>query len=103
MVSTHGPFGLLNRSPKGSANGVWPLASPSAISLVRGSDAVYWLFARSVRSGRSPFLQMMLTCASSPSVQARKVHGWALVVGVTRVAATAPPVDVAVAAPAAAI
>src|SRR6185369_17720782 len=43
IVSTHGPFGLLNRSPNGRAYGVTPFFRPSAMNFVRGSEPVYLL------------------------------------------------------------
>src|SRR5919197_656005 len=96
MVATHGPFGLLNRSPNGSANGVWPFFRPSAISLVRGSAPVYLLPDRSVRPGRSPFLAMISTCWLSSSVHLRKSQACALCVDVAEIPATSPPMNVEV-------
>src|SRR6266487_4289033 len=94
MVATQGPFGLLNRSPNGSANGVCPFLSPSAISLVRGSAAVYLLPDRSVRPGRSPFLAMISTWACSSSVHLRKSQAWARCAEVAEMPATSPPMNV---------
>src|SRR3954447_6399593 len=95
MVASHGPFGLLNRSPNGRANGVWPFLRPSAMSLVRGSAAVYLLPDRSVRPGRSPFLAMISTCELSSRVHLRKSHACALCVEVAVMPATSPPMKVA--------
>src|SRR5215469_1656248 len=99
MVSTHGPFGLLKRSPNGSANGVTPFLSPSAMNLVRGSEAVYLLPARSVRPGRSPFLAMISTWALSSSVHLRKSQACALCLDDFEIPATSPPTNVDVCAP----
>src|SRR5690348_16157006 len=103
MVSTHGPFGLLNRSPKGSAYGVTPFFSPSAMNLVRGSDPVYLLLVRSVRQGRSPFLAMISTWAFSSRVHLRKSHAWALCLEDLEMPATSPPTKVDVLPPLGAI
>src|SRR5215467_13765400 len=96
MVSTHGPFGLLKRSPNGSAYGVTPFLSPSAMNFVRGSDAVYLLLVRSVRQGRSPFLAMISTCAFSSSVHLRKSHACAWCLEEREMPATSPPTNVEV-------
>src|SRR5262245_1136543 len=95
-VSTQGPLGLLNRSPNGSANGVTPFLSPSAMSFVRGSEPVYLLPERSVRPGRSPFLAMISTCWFSSSVHCRKFHACALCLDDFEMPATSPPTNVAV-------
>src|ERR1051326_7906112 len=99
IVSTHGPFGLLNRSPNGSAYGVTPFFRPSAMNFVRGSDAVYLLLVRSVRHGRSPFFAMISTWALSSSVHFRKSQAWALFLEDFEMPATSPPTNVAVCAP----
>src|SRR5689334_6204698 len=96
MVASHGPLGLLNRSPNGRANGVCPFLSPSAMSLVRGSAAVYLLPDRSVRPGRSPFLAMISTWAFSSRVHFRKSHAWAGCLDVAEMPATSPPMNVEV-------
>src|SRR5689334_14800041 len=96
MVATHGPLGLLKRSPNGRANGVCPFLSPSAMSLVRGSAAVYLLPLRSVRPGRSPFLAMISTWAFSSSVHLRKSHACAGCLDVAEIPATSPPMNVEV-------
>src|SRR5215475_2265917 len=96
IVSTQGPLGLLNRSPNGSANGVTPFLSPSAMSFVRGSEPVYLLLDRSVRSGRSPFLAMISTCWFSSSVHCRKFHACALCLDDFEMPATSPPTKVEV-------
>src|SRR5215467_10828997 len=99
IVSTHGPFGLLKRSPNGRAYGVTPFFSPSAMNFVRGSDPVYLLLVRSVRHGRSPFLAMISTWAFSSSVHFRKSHAWALWCDDLEMPATSPPTNVEVCAP----
>src|ERR1700704_2370913 len=99
MVATHGPLGLLKRSPNGRANGVCPFLSPSAMSLVRGSAAVYLLPDRSVRPGRSPFLAMISTCALSSSVHFRKSQACALCLDEWEMPATSPPMKVDVLLP----
>src|ERR1051325_4536669 len=102
-MATHGPFGLLNMSRKGGANGVTPFFSPSAIVFVRGSPAVYLFPDRSVRPGRSPFLQMISTWALSSSVHLRKSHACALCLDEREMPATSPPMNVEVAWPSGAI
>src|SRR5262245_58014489 len=99
IVATHGPFGLLNRSPNGSANGVTPFFRPSAMNFVRGSEPVYWLPLRSVRHGRSPFFAMMSTCACSSSVHFRKSHACARCLDEREMPATSPPTNVDVCEP----
>src|SRR5215467_15229990 len=94
IVATHGPFGLLKRSPNGSENGVTPFLRPSAMNFVRGSDAVYLLLVRSVRHGRSPFFAMISTCALSSNVHLRKSHACALCFDEREMPATSPPTNV---------
>src|SRR5690242_8037142 len=96
IIASHGPLGLLKMSPNGSANGVTPFLSPSAIVFVRGSLAVYLLPDRSVRPGRSPFLVMISTWAFSSSVHLRKSQACALCLDEREMPATSPPMNVEV-------
>src|SRR5450759_3155513 len=103
IIATHGPLGLLNKSPNGSANGVCPLATPSAMSLVRGSEPVYLLPLRSSLPGRSPFFAMISTCAVSPRVHCRKSHAASGFFDERVIPATSPPTNVEDAEPSGAI